>query len=78
MFLEHYSDKLHFQESLDVKKDTLSYLENLEDDLNLQITNLGGNGSFSKIVSILSPSKIDTMSEQLHSPFLEMNKFPNH
>lgn len=46
------------QESLKVKSETHKYLEDLETDLNEQIANLGENPSFSRIVGLLSPSRI--------------------
>lgn len=47
-------------ESLGVKKDTLSYLTRLEEDLNSQIKDLGGNEEYSGIVKALSPLRIET------------------
>ena len=51
----------HFQESLHVKAETTEYLEELEKDLLAQIEDLGGNQMFTKIVSLLSPSRIQTV-----------------
>lgn len=50
----------HVQESLQVKKETTEYLEDLEKDLLQQIDGLGGNALFAKIVGLLSPSRIQT------------------
>ena len=49
-----------FQESLNVKAETTEYLETLEKDLLEQIEGLGGNQLFTKIVGLLSPSRIQT------------------
>ena len=43
-----------------MKRETTEYLEDLEKDLLQQIHGLGGNAMFSKIVGLLSPSRIQT------------------
>ena len=49
------------QEDLNVRTETLEYLSVLENELHGQLDKFGGNDIFTKIVGLLSPSRIQTI-----------------